>query len=73
MAPVPTALRWTAVLFLTIDIVGVLALSVLVLAPGTCQRLVNALTRGWPRLERRALRTLDTFSRGLVGVRREGL
>ena len=69
LAPVPTALRWTAVLFLTLDIVAVLALSTLVVAPSACQRFVNALTRRWPRFERRALRTLDTFSRGLVGVR----
>lgn len=69
LAPVPRALRWTAVLFLVVDIVAVLALSAIVVAPRACQRLVNVLTHRWPPLERRALRTLDTFAHGLVGVR----
>jgi hypothetical protein len=69
LAPVPTALRWTAMLFLALDVIAVLALAAIVAAPRTCQRLVHALTRRWPRIEGLALRTLETFTRGLVGVR----
>lgn len=68
-APVPAALRWTAALFLTIDIVAVLALCSVAVAPGACHRMVASLTVRWPRLQRRVVDLLNTFARGLIGIR----
>jgi uncharacterized protein (TIRG00374 family) len=69
LAPVPTAVRWTAAVFLTVDLVAVLALVGVAVAPDATRRVAIALTTRWPRLERKLVDVLDTFGRGLVGVR----
>ena len=69
VAPVPAALGGAAAIFLAFAVVGALALAAIAAAPGTCRWVVHALVGRWPSLERRALHALDTFSRGLVGVR----
>jgi len=69
VAPVPAALAKAAAIFLAFAVAGALALAAVAAAPGACRRVVQALVGRWPSLERRALHALDTFSRGLVGVR----
>lgn len=67
--PVPPVLQWAAVALLAVDLVGIAALVALAIGPGACRRLVERLTRRWPRLEERALEILTMFGRGLEGIR----
>jgi uncharacterized protein (TIRG00374 family) len=69
IVPVPAVFRWTAVTLLVVDLVAVATLAVLAGAPSRCAALVGFIVRRWPRLERHAARILETFLRGLDGVR----
>jgi glycosyltransferase 2 family protein len=69
VVPVPRSLRWAAAAFLALDALAVVVLVALATAPEACRRLVAGLTRRWPRLERRAVRILETFVRGLAGIK----
>jgi uncharacterized protein (TIRG00374 family) len=67
--PVPAVFQWTAVTLLAVDLVAIVALGFLAVAPETCRRGVARLTRRWPSVERRAARIFETFARGLDGIR----
>jgi uncharacterized membrane protein YbhN (UPF0104 family) len=67
--PVPERLRWAAALFLALDALAVLVLMALALVPDTCRAVVTRLTRRWSWLERQADWVLETFVRGLAGVK----
>jgi glycosyltransferase 2 family protein len=67
--PVPGALRWAAAVFLALDALAVLILVAVAGAPQACRLFVGRLTRRWPRLERHAVSILETFVRGLAGVK----
>lgn len=69
LIPVPTVFQWTAAILLAVDLLAVTALAFVAAAPMSCQRLIGRLTRRWPRLERRAAGTFETFARGLDGIR----
>ena len=67
--PVPPVLAWAAVGLLAVAVVAVGALVLIGLAPAACRRLVTRLGGGWPAVEHRVLRILETFVGGLVGIR----
>ena len=67
--PVPTKLQVAALIVLAIDVAAVGTLVFLAIAPETARRIVRQLTRRWPALEHRLLGILETFVRGLEGVR----
>jgi hypothetical protein len=66
---VPTELRWSIVLFLVVDLIGIAILAAIAIAPGACRALVETFFHriGW--LERRLLALLDTMTEGLRGLR----
>jgi uncharacterized protein (TIRG00374 family) len=66
---VPRTLEIGAAILLTADVVAVAVLSVLAIAPGRTRALIEHLTRRWPALQRRVVGVLETFGRGLEGVR----
>src|SRR5216683_6942249 len=65
LVPIPAKLRWAIVVFLVMDLVGILVLVVIIAAPGVCRVLIKMVFRriGW--LERRLLRMLGTMTEGL--------
>ena len=67
--PIPRELRWPAIIFLAVDVVAMVALAVIAIAPGGCATLVRVLFHRWAGLERRLLDALGTMSEGLRGVR----
>jgi len=67
--PIPRELRWPAIVFLAVDLVGMVALAVIAIAPGGCAALIRALFHRWAWIERRALDILGTMSEGLRGLR----
>lgn len=67
--PVPKTLAVGAAVLLAIDLVAVAVLCFLAVAPAPARRLVEWLTRRWPAFEHRALGILETFVRGLEGIR----
>ncbi|OLC33305.1 MAG: hypothetical protein AUH81_14520 [Candidatus Rokubacteria bacterium 13_1_40CM_4_69_5] len=69
LIPVPPVFQWTAVALLAIDFGAMAVLGFLAAAPGTCRRLLERLTRRWPRVERRVAGIFETFARGLEGIR----
>jgi uncharacterized protein (TIRG00374 family) len=69
LIPVPRALEYAAALVLAADALAAAALVSLVLAPDRSRRLLSRLCRRRPALEARAVGVLDTFLRGLEGVR----
>lgn len=66
---VPRTLEIGAAVLLTIDLIAVAVLCFLAVAPARARRLVERLTRRWPPLQRRVVAILETFVRGLEGVR----
>ena len=52
-----------------IDLAGIAILVALATAPRRARRLVERLTRRWPRLQERSLGILGTFVLGLDGIR----
>jgi uncharacterized protein (TIRG00374 family) len=70
--PVPRQLEWAAVVLLAIDLGAMGVLVGLAIAPARVRHVLALVLRRWPRLAQRALQTLDTFGRGLEGVRTPG-
>jgi len=67
--PVPRAFEYAAALILAVDAVAAAALVSLAVAPDRSRRLLGRLCRRWPALQARATTVLDTFLRGLEGIR----
>jgi uncharacterized protein (TIRG00374 family) len=67
--PVPRTLEIGAAVLLAIDLVAVTVLCLLAVEPGRARRLVEHLTRRWPPLQGRIVGILETFVRGLEGIR----
>jgi len=67
--PIPRELRWPAVIFLSADLLAMVTLVVIAIAPGGCAAVIRALFHRWAGLERRGLDVLGTMSEGLKGVR----
>ena len=67
--PIPSQLRWPAAVFLAMDVVAMVALIVIALAPGWCAGLARILFHRWTWVERRAMDVLGTMTEGLRGVR----
>ena len=67
--PIPAELHWTIVVFLMVDLMGILVLMAIAVAPGVCRVLIETVFHriGW--LERRLLTMLGTMTEGLRGVR----
>ena len=66
---VPRTLEIGAAVLLTADLVAVAVLCVLAVAPARARGLIERLTRRWPPLQQRVVGILETFVRGLEGVR----
>jgi uncharacterized protein (TIRG00374 family) len=66
---VPGELRWSILLFLAVDLVGILVLVLIAAAPNASRALIETLFHrvGW--LERRMLTMLGTMTEGLRGLR----
>jgi glycosyltransferase 2 family protein len=69
LIPVPRAFEYAAAVVLAVDALALGALVSLVLAPQRSRRLVSRLCRRRPALAARVTGVLDTFLRGLEGVR----
>ena len=69
MVAVPGELRWSILLFLGADLVGILVLVLIAAAPNATRALIETLFHriGW--LERRMLSVLGTMTEGLRGLR----
>ncbi len=67
--PVPAGLRWTAALFLALDLVAALVLVAIATAPRTCRRVILGLTRRSEWLQERLTGIFEMFLHGLAGVR----
>ncbi len=67
--PVPRAFEYAAALILAVDAIAASVLVSLAVAPDRSRRLLARGCRRWPALEARATAVLDTFLRGLEGVR----
>ncbi|MGH7277393.1 MAG: lysylphosphatidylglycerol synthase transmembrane domain-containing protein [Candidatus Rokuibacteriota bacterium] len=67
--PVPVALEWAAAVLLAVDVVAVAALAAVALRPDGARRLIDRLMERWPALRQRIGTTLETFVRGLDGIR----
>jgi uncharacterized membrane protein YbhN (UPF0104 family) len=67
---VPGELRWSILLFLAVDLVGILALVLIAAAPDASRALIETLFHriGW--LERRMLSMLGTMTEGCAGCAR---
>ena len=66
---VPGELRWSILLFLAVDLVGILVLVLIAAAPDAARAIIETLFHriGW--LERRMLSVLGTMTEGLRGLR----
>jgi len=69
VVPMPVALRWTAGVFLALDLVAVAVLAAAATVPDLCRRLIVGLTRRSEWLQARLMGIFERFVRGLVGVR----
>ena len=69
VVPFPRELRWSAFLFIAVDLAAMLVLAVIAVAPSFCDRVIRALFSRWCWGERRLLDILSTMSEGLRGVR----
>lgn len=72
VVPVPTELRWSIFAFLALDVVGILVLAAIAMAPGFCRAIIVTLFHRMAWLERKLLRLLETMAEGLRGVRSVG-
>jgi len=66
---VPPPLRWTAGVFLGLDLAAVAVLAAAAAAPGACRTVIVQLTRRSQWLTARSTAIFEMFVRGLVGVR----
>jgi uncharacterized protein (TIRG00374 family) len=69
VVPFPREMRWSAFLFLALDLTAMAVLAVIAVAPGTCAGMIRALFSRWRWVERRLLDILSTMSEGLRGIR----
>jgi uncharacterized protein (TIRG00374 family) len=69
VVPVSGELRWSILIFLGLDLVGILVLVAIATAPGVCRTLIETLFHRIGALERRLLALLETMTEGLRGVR----
>ncbi len=69
LVPVPVEMRWSIALFLALDLVAIVVLAMIAVAPGVCRVLIEAMFHrvGW--LERRLIGLLGTMTEGLRGIR----
>jgi uncharacterized protein (TIRG00374 family) len=69
VVPLPVDLRWPIALFLGVDLLGMMVLAAVAIAPGVCRAVIELLFHrvGW--LERRLLRVLDIMIEGVRGLR----
>jgi len=67
--PVPRIIEVGAIAMLVLDLVGIGVLIAFVVAPTVCARLITRLASPWPRFQRWALGTFETFICGLDGIR----
>jgi uncharacterized protein (TIRG00374 family) len=67
--PVPRIIEVGAIAMLALDLVGIGVLIALVVAPTVCARVITRLAGPWPRFQRWALATFETFVSGLDGIR----
>lgn len=69
LVPVSAEMRWSIAIFLAVDLVALLALVMIAVAPGVCRVLIETLFHriGW--LERRLIALLGTMTEGLRGLR----
>src|SRR5262249_58111419 len=67
--PLPPPCPRPAALFIAVDIVAMIALVVIAMAPGWCGSVARVLFHRWSWVERRAMDVLGTMSEGLRGVR----
>ena len=72
VVPVPANLRWSIMVFLLVDLVGILVLMAIAAAPGACRALIETLFRRFAWLEHRLIGLLDTMNAGLRGLRAAG-
>jgi uncharacterized protein (TIRG00374 family) len=70
--PMRAELKWSALLFMSVDLLAMGVLAVMAVTPERCRRLARSLVGFWPRLEPPVLRMVDTFNEGLRGVRARG-
>jgi uncharacterized protein (TIRG00374 family) len=69
VVPIRPELRWSALLFMSVDLLALAALLFMAAAPHACRRTAAALVGWWPRLLGLMSRILDTFDEGLRGLR----
>ena len=72
VVPLPASVRWSIVVFLLVDLAGIVVLVAIAAAPAACRGLIQWLFRrvGW--LEHRLLGLLDIMIEGLRGVQAAG-
>ena len=69
IVPVPREMRWSILVFLAVDLLGMLLLAAIAVAPGACRALIQVLFHRFGWIERRMLGMLDTMTEGLRGLR----
>lgn len=67
--PVPSELKWAALLFLSLDLVAMAVLIALAVTPRRFRAAVAILSGRWPGFQAKSLGILDTFGVGLEGIR----
>jgi uncharacterized protein (TIRG00374 family) len=72
LVPVPRSVEIGAAALLAADLVAVTALCVLAFAPHRAHALITRCTGRWPSLQQRVMGIVETFARGLEGVRTRG-
>jgi len=72
LVPIPAELRWAIVVFLVMDLLGIVVLVVITATPGVFGVLIKMLFHRIAWLERRLLRMLGTMTEGLRGIRAAG-
>ena len=68
LVPVPAEMRWSIALFLALDLVAIVLLALIAIAPGLCRVLIETIFHrvGW--LEKRLVGLLGTMTDGLRGI-----
>jgi uncharacterized membrane protein YbhN (UPF0104 family) len=69
LLPVPGYLVAGAVTLFGVDVVGITALVAIAAWPARCRTVLARLTGRWPSVQASGVRLLDTFVRGLDGIR----
>ncbi|HEY7205385.1 MAG TPA: lysylphosphatidylglycerol synthase transmembrane domain-containing protein [Methylomirabilota bacterium] len=72
VVPLPGNLRWPILLFLLVDLVGILILTAIAAAPGACRAVIGRVFRRVAWLEHRLIGLLDVMIEGLRGLRAAG-